>query len=108
MVMKWIAVLLVSCMFVLTVQPVMSNVYAMTKHHTCCDHSCCKDKQAPGRCMPESCNACATCASCLGFFNDRQGFKFNTADVAKVFASTDTEKLVSNYLANCFHPPKMV
>lgn len=108
MVMKWIAVLLVSCMFVLTVQPVMSNVYAMTKHHTCCDHSCCKDKQAPGRCMPESCNACATCASCLGFFNERQGFKFNTSDGAKVFASTDTEKLVSNYLANCFHPPKMV
>jgi len=106
--MKWLSIILVLCLFVLTVQPVVSDVYAMAKHHACCDRSCCKDKQGPAKCMPETCNTCASCTSCLGFFDEQAGFKFTKEKGAKVFTSTDTEKLVSDYIANCFQPPEMV
>ena len=107
--MKGIALILVSVLFMLTVQPVASQAYAMYKqHHWCCSKSCCHNKCGTGKCFPETCTTCASCISFFGFFEHGTAGRYKAAVTRKVYAVTGAEKLISAYYANCFHPPEFV
>jgi len=106
--MKYLAVILLSYLTILMVEPVAYEVYAMTRHHSCCHAACCaKSKQCSDN-LPASCNNCATCSICLGSYIHETGFKFHEETVTSTFAYPNNDQLISNYYSNCFRPPKIV
>lgn len=106
--MRTIAFILITGITMLTVQPVVHDVYAMTQHHSCCNKSCCKDRAGSDKCFPESCSGCSACGCCFGFYVNKSMLRLQTQPVVRIYGSTNFQKLVSSYFANCFHPPEMV
>ena len=106
--MKIIALIFVAYLSVLTVEPVAYEIYAMSKHHSCCGMKCCSKNKQCSDGLPASCNNCATCSICLGSYVHEDTYTIQPEITKHVFASTASAKLISNYCANCFRPPEVV
>ena len=108
--------LLASYITFLTVQPMVSPAYACStkkierKIHTCCEKKESKqsqkensrENQCPGVCNPFGQGTC-----CLGAAPSCT-YHFNTEIALSDFDSFTSANFLSNYVADCFHPPEVV
>jgi hypothetical protein len=108
--MKFWAFLLAFHLCAITVEPVLVEAINHAMHHTknCCDRSCCKNK--PMSC-PINCPANGTCKASFGSVGV---YTVSTLFKLKLFTHTDANpivsvdhSLISDYLADCFHPPEL-
>ena len=109
--MKVLAFLFAFHLCALSVEPVLAEVVYNAMHHTrsCCDKSCCKNK--PISC-PINCPANGVCKASFGSVG-----VYTVSNMVKLKSITHTDlnphvsvdhSLISDYLADCFHPPELV
>lgn len=108
--------LMVCYLCFLTIQPMVSPVYACEKKvgekisHRCRDKEqsdgC--ERQAAGECPASGvCNPFGTCTCCFAAAAP-SFFEFTRSTAVFDFNVFISANLLSNYLADCFHPPEQV
>jgi hypothetical protein len=113
--MRITALILASYISFLTAQPMMSPAYGCStnKVEKKFSHSCCEKKEAKSETQktknntcPGVCNPFGQGTCCLGV-SSPFSFRFAALTCTKDFNSLTSVNLLSNYLADCFHPPEV-
>jgi hypothetical protein len=115
--MKFIAIIFVTYISVLTIQPLATTFYSYMTEQECesfCDDTCCKDEQASDKqdennCCPNGvCNPFEQCNCCVGVTISHNCFQPIEMMLYTNFIQPIATDINSNYSADCFRPPKTV
>lgn len=110
--MRFIAVILIAYVLLLTVSPAVCKTYTALKQVNLCGSS--NDKQSTKEQSGNkqsnnntSCTDCCSIQNCHCNFVDVPQFNFlaQTSVISKK-TSIKNDKVLSNYLSDCWHPPK--
>ena len=111
--MKFISIILIAYITLLTVLPAVCKTYVVLKQaELCCSdknsNQCSKDQKDKSE-NNMSCTACCSIQNCNCNFVGIPQFDFliqngTTTKKAKI----QDDKILSNYLSDCWHPPKIV
>lgn len=111
--MRFIAAILITYISVLTVLPVGCETFTILKQaELCCisnyNKQCSKEqtenKQSDNK---KSCTACCSLQNCNNISIPQFNFLVHSSKVSKK-APIKKDKVISNYLSDCWHPPKTV
>jgi len=113
--MKHLSFILATYICLLTVQPVVTRVYAsFNKQTESCGHDCCKhkpiseNKHHSNNCCDDGvCNPFGICNCCFVFNSVQVAVQFNTNSVMHKLVSSEENNLVSSFSSDCFHPPEI-
>ena len=109
--MKVLAFLFAFHLCAITAEPFIAEVVYNVMHHTrsCCDKNCCKNK-------PMSCPVnCPNNGTCKASFGSVGAYTVSTLVKLKLFSQSESNPIatldhgtISDYRADCFHPPELV
>jgi hypothetical protein len=126
--MKYTAYLLALAICFMALQPAVSKVYALVSNHSSsCEMACCKNKASVAKevkscckgkhekktstdscCDKGLCNPFGLCSCCFMYSSERNAHQFFPQGIISKLNRSFTGKAVSDYLADCFHPPEIV
>lgn len=119
--MRVTAFILASWIFFLMALPALTKFYSSNKTECYCETQCCnasdecadspaQDKEPePNGCTPNTnCNPVECCTCCETVVLEKPSFNFVMNILPVHFVPMVNSKVISNYSAECFHPPEIV
>lgn len=110
--MRVAAFILASWIFFLMALPALTKFYSLSRTESYCDIQCCNssdNEPDPNGCTPTAnCNPVESCTCCVALVIEKPSFNFVMNILPVHFVPMVNSKVISNYSAECFHPPEIV
>ena len=105
--MKVFAVAILTWVAFLLTQPTLSEIYHLLKSEQCCNvaDEKCPDTQQSNDCCPYG--VCNPVCPCCNFITTEKTTLQDERVSAENLFFLSSEKAVSNYCSDCFHPPEI-